>query len=158
MTSPAPLLQLVGGWSGTDRLWFDADQVANESQVTAVIRPTLGSRAVLHEYRWRIGDDVHHGSMMIVSTDSGHEVALADTFHTGGTIMRLAPSPDPDPEALVDVLGSYGGDGEQWGWRVVVHHLDDDHVEITSWNIAPDGQASRAVLSQLVRVADDAVV
>jgi len=155
MTAPAPLLQLAGSWSGTDQLWFEADQLANESEITAVMRPTLGGRALLHEYRWRFGDEEHHGSMLIVPTDPGHEVALADTFHTGGSIMRLVPSPDPDPEASVDVLGSYGGDGEQWGWRIVLHQLDDDHVELTSWNIAPDGQASRAVLSQLVRVADE---
>ncbi len=160
MTESAPLLQLVGGWSGTDRLCLEADQLANESDITAVMRSTLGGRALWYEYRWSFGGEEHHGTMLIVPTDSGHEVAFADTFHTGGSIMRLVPSPDPDPEASVDVLGSYDGDGEQWGWRIVLHQLDDDHVELTSWNIAPDGQASRAVLSQLSREVDpdDAVL
>ncbi len=161
MTEPSSLQQLVGGWSGTDRLWFEPDQLANESEVAAVVRATLGGRALLHEYRWTFGGDEHHGSMLIVPTEAGHEVALADTFQTGGTIMHLRPSPDPDPTALVDVLGSYEGDGERWGWRIVLHQLDPDRVELTSWNITPDGRASRAVLSQLARVVDvayDAVI
>ncbi|MDQ2678917.1 MAG: DUF1579 domain-containing protein [Actinomycetota bacterium] len=156
MTASAGLLQLVGGWSGTDRLWFEPNQLANEGDLAAVIRPTLGGRALIDEYRWTFGDDVHHGSMLIVPTDAGHEIALVDTFHTGGSIMRLTPPPDPDPDAVVDALGSYDADGQTWGWRVVVHQSDHDRVELTSWNISPDGEAARAVLTQLAREVDPA--
>jgi len=156
MTAAADLLHLIGSWSGTDRLWFEPEQLANESAAAAIIRPTLGGRAVINEYRWTFGEDRHHGTMLIVPTEAGHEIALADSFHTGGAIMRLTPPPEPDPTAVVDALGGYGPDGEQWGWRVVVHQPERDHVEITAWNISPDGVAARAVLTQLSREIDPA--
>lgn len=158
MTDPTGLLHLVGSWSGTDQLWFEPDQLANECAVAAIIRPTLGGRGVIHEYRWSFGDDAHHGSMLIVPSGTGHEAALADTFHTGGGIMRLTPPEESDPDSVVDTIGSYDADGERWGWRVVVHQPDHDHLEVTSWNVAPDGQASRATLTQLTREVDPADV
>ena len=93
---------------------------------------------------------------MIVPTGTGHELALADTFHTGGGIMRLTPPAESDPDAVVDAIGSYDADGERWGWRVVVHQPDHDRIELTSRNVAPSGTASRAVLTQLTREVDPA--
>ena len=154
--SPTGLFTLAGHWSGTDRLWFTPDDLANEGAATAVIRPTLGGNGVISEYRWVMGDDEHHGVLLIVPVDGGHQLALADTFHTDGSIMSLQPSPEPDPAALADALGSYEGDGETWGWRVAVAHPEHDRIEITMWNISPAGDATRSVSTRLTRDVDPA--
>ena len=45
------LAKLVGEWSGMTKTWFEPDVLADESPMTGTIKPLLGGRFVMHEYR-----------------------------------------------------------------------------------------------------------
>jgi hypothetical protein len=164
--------RLAGDWSGTDRLWFRPEELANESPASVYARPTLGGQALVYEYGWSMGDDEHHGTLLVTPVDVGVEVAWIDTFHTSGTIMALTtaalgrsglgPVGDTGPDAATpafDVLGSYGGDGSYgdgvaWGWRMRLVLVDHEHLVLSHWNVTPEGEQLLAVLGEYERVID----
>ena len=169
---------LVGDWSGTSRLWFEPGEPANTSPAVLSVRPTLGGRGVILEYRWTMQaaeDDgevteaeEQLGTLVVTPVDDGHHLASIDTFGTGGTIMLLTSTAlaegalaDPPPAdvgadvtPLVQVLGSYHGDGEIWGWRMAITQIDHDNLVITSWNVEPTSEQQLAVVDSYTRQID----
>lgn len=154
---------LVGGWTGTDRVWFEPSTLANESAAAVVVRPTLGGRGVVIESRWTMGEDEQFTTLLLVAGADGVEGALVDTFHTGGGAMALAPVPAADRSSIVGEVegivlahaaGGYDGDGERWGWHVVLRSVDHDHLVVEAHNVSPGGEASLAVRSELTRAVD----
>jgi hypothetical protein len=168
MSDELPLHRLAGDWSGSDRLWFRPDELANESRTSVFARPTLGGRALVYEYGWTMGDEDQHGTLLVTPVDGGAQAAWIDTFHTGGTIMSLSsaalaasvlgPVSEPDLDAAVeplcDLLGSYDGDGVAWGWRMRLVLPDHDRLVVSQWNVSPEGEQLLAVLGQYERVID----
>lgn len=170
MSDELPLHRLVGDWSGTDRLWFQPDEVANESHSAVTARPTLGGRALVYEYRWSMDDEEHHGTLLVTPTADGVQASWIDTFGTNGTIMSLSTAAlalaglddveEPSGTGgapvspMFDVLGSYDGDGVAWGWRIRLLLPDHDHLVLSQWNITPGGEQQLAVLGEYERVID----
>jgi hypothetical protein len=150
----APWHSLVGHWSGHDRVWFEPSTIANECDASLVVRPTLGGRGMVLESTWSRGDDEQFTTLLLVAGESGHEGVLVDTFHTGGSPMALHPSPEPGGDLLVDVAGTYDGDGADWGWRVTLRQVDHDHLVIEAHNVSPEGDAALAVRTEHVRTID----
>ena len=52
---------------------------------------------------------------------------------------------------VVDVLGSYLGGGERWGWRTVLRCPTAEELVIEAFNVSPSGTEERAMLSRLTR-------
>lgn len=142
------LAQLAGDWAGASRLWFEADKLADESPVTGTIRPTLGGRFMLHEYRNTIGDKAVEG-LALIGYDLGagqFEIAWSDTFHYGTKIMLSLGQPAGSPTDC-NVLGSYGDGqgGPDWGWRTTIELRTPENLVLRHYNISPQGEEALAV-------------
>lgn len=142
------LAQMAGQWEGMTQVWFDPSQPpASETTQRGSIRPILGGRFLLHEYRTSIGDDAHEGVAIYgVHLDAdAFESAWVDSFHTGTNVMFSSAAASQAPR--FSALGSYG-DGPQgppWGWRTEIEQPDADTLVITMFNITPQGEEARAV-------------
>jgi hypothetical protein len=135
-----------GHWEGIARTWFEAGQLADESPMEGTIKPILGGRFMLHEYRGMIQEQPFDGIAIygfhLVSQT--FQCAWIDTFHMGSGIM-FSESGTGLP--AFNVLGHYGtgGDDKPWGWRTEIQQPSADELIITAFNIAPGGHEAKAV-------------
>lgn len=139
------LARMVGSWHGTARVWFERDELVDESPVRGTIRAALGGRFVIHEYHGAFGGQPIDGLAVIGRhlDAERHEIAWIDSFHTGSSILW---STGAGADGRLDVLGRYGGhDGSpSWGWRSTIEQPDDDTLILTAWNISPEGEEVKA--------------
>jgi hypothetical protein len=146
MTPQETIAALVGRWEGTYRLWLEPGQLRTEGPTTCIGRPVLGGRLVALDYEWTDVDGPQSGTMLLGCTDQGTwEMALADTWHTGSSIMLCTGAgagAGPGPSA--EVLGTYGPPEQPWGWRTRLEVVSADEVVITAWNVTPTGEAAKA--------------
>lgn len=148
------LARMAGEWEGMTQVWFEPTQPpVSETAQRGSIRPILGGRFLLHEYRTSFGDDVHEGVAIYgAHLDAGaYESAWVDSFHTGTNVMFSKATSEAQ---RFSVLGSYG-DGQQgppWGWRTEIDQPDDDTLVITMFNIEPQGEEAKAVETRYRRV------
>ena len=140
------LVQLEGNWEGITKVWFEKDQLADESPVEATMRPVLDGRFILHEYRGSLGGKPLTGIAMYgYSLNEGRfQSAWVDSFHNGTTIMFSDAKSDG---RQFSVVGSYStpGNSERWGWKTEIDMPDSDTVIITAYNITPQGEETKAV-------------
>jgi hypothetical protein len=82
--------------------------------------------------------------------DAGqYELAWIDSSHTGSAIMfSTGAASEPD---VIDVLGSYLGGGQRWGWRTRLTVLATGQLALDAFNISPDGVSMRAIESRFRR-------
>lgn len=148
------LAAMAGEWSGTFRLWFEADAPpACEAPQCGTLRSVLGGRFLLHEYTTRFQDEPIEGIALYgyhLSEDAW-ETAWAESFGTGTQLMFCT---GPGTDASLSVLGRYreNGDAPYWGWRTEIEQPSEDRLRIVMTNISPQGEAVRAVETDYRRV------
>ncbi|WP_026630510.1 DUF1579 domain-containing protein [Dyadobacter alkalitolerans] len=147
------LQSLIGTWKGTTKTWFEPGVVADESPMEGTIRPILGGRFVMHEYKGSLTDKPFEGIAIYGFDIQNNKLQSAwiDSFHMGTGIMLSSGAPQASG---FSVLGSYGGPEipEPWGWRTVIELLDNDNLIITAYNISPEGQEDKATETIYKRV------
>ena len=143
----ARLTPAVGSWAGTARLWLEPGTLAAEDAVTGEVTSVAAGRWVRHDYATRIDGTEHTGSALLGFhiDDRVWQVAWADTFHTGSSIMFFEGPLADDPGEPISVLGSYGGgDSDPWGWRTTFD-IAADRLVVRHFNITPWGEEALAV-------------
>jgi hypothetical protein len=145
--------QLVGGWTGTTKLWVEPDVLTDESPVQGSVQLILGGRFALYLYQGSVEGEPQHGMFMFGYNTAldRYESSWVDSWHNNTAIMFCVGNPI---ENGFSVLGSYPDPtgGPDWDWRTVVQLLDDDHLLITAYNIHPEGDEAKATETRLTRV------
>ncbi|RIK32413.1 MAG: hypothetical protein DCC56_00975 [Anaerolineae bacterium] len=146
------LSQLAGGWTGTSRVWFEPDKLADESAVAGSIQIVLEGRFALYLYQGTIQGEPQHGMFTFGynTTLNRYEASWVDSFHNNTAIMFCTGDAT---ENGFSVLGSYPdpSGGPDWGWRTQVELIDADHLVITAYNIHPEYGEAKATEARLTR-------
>lgn len=144
--------QLVGQWTGDNRLWFSPDDPAIESPTTATVGFISRDQFLEIRYSWRFEDQAQDGllALRLGEGDAPVDAFWLDSFHTGGGFMAFKRA--PDPSALVSVLGSYPApEGPDWGWRIALHADGPDAWRLVMYNIMPGEPEMLAVEARYER-------
>ncbi|AKT43488.1 DUF1579 domain-containing protein [Chondromyces crocatus] len=141
------LALMVGEWEGTTRVWFQPDEVADESPCRGTIRSALGGRFVVHEYEGAfqgkpLSGIAIHGAHL---DEARYETAWVDSMHNGTAIM-FSVGEAGSTSGDFRVLGSYGdGQGNRYGWRTEITVDGPDRLVITHFNVLPDGTEAKGM-------------
>ncbi|KAA6439365.1 DUF1579 domain-containing protein [Dyadobacter flavalbus] len=151
------LQAMTGDWEGNTKTWFEPGVIADESPMTASIRPILGGRFLLFQYQGSLDGTALEGSATIGYDleNEKFQVSWIDSFHMGTAIMHSEGS---SVEHGFSVLGSYGGPEipVPWGWRTVMQLVELDQLVVTAYNISPEGKEDKATETIFRRVKDTA--
>lgn len=146
------LHQLAGEWEGVSRVFFDESGTPqDESPTRGTIRPILGGRFMLHEYKGSYGDKPLEG-LALYGCDlatAQFQCAWIDSFHMSTGILF---SQEKTSDKLFDVLGSYAAGPERWGWRTEISLPNENTLIIKATNLTPGGEAAGGVETILQRV------
>ncbi len=147
----ARLALLAGDWSGTTTVWFEPGVVGDVSPVVGSIRSVLGGRFVVWDYAGSLGGKALAGVLTLGwhVDRRRYEASWIDSFHNGSAIMSCVGAAD---DSAISVLGHYGPEGGEWGWRTSLEFADTaDTLIIRAWNIAPGEPEALALESRLQR-------
>ncbi len=151
MSIPATLINLVGNWSGVNRLWLSPDDPMRMSDATADVSVVAQGRFLSIAYTWVEGKPQEGLILLGWQTTSGElQATWLDTWHNGDRMMPCQGHLADD--VRVAVQGTYPAPpGPDWGWQIAIEPGDQDSFRIVMDNILPDGMHVLAVEIALTR-------
>ncbi len=153
MSFPAQFAGLSGEWKGTKRVYLSG---ATGPEKSSPSRMTIAMAArgsfMLLDYTWKYEADAHKG-VLLLGYDDTQNVATAawgDSWHMSRKLLQCAGSIDGG--SVFNVRGSYEAPpGPDWGWRIALAIQDANSLDITMFNISPDGEEDLAVRAEFAR-------
>ena len=146
MSAPQILEQLMGNWSGSNRLWLDPNDAVRESEAKATVGLAAKGRFALVQYTWADAGQPQEGLLLIgVDEPAGQAQGLwIDSWHMGD--MWMICQGQIDAGGNLAITGSYAApSGPDWNWRIEIHSNATDAFELRMFNITPEGDAMLAV-------------
>jgi hypothetical protein len=155
-TSGSPhhfLARLVGGWTGTSKLWLEPDVLTDESPVQGSIQLVLDGRFALYLYQGSVEGEPQQGIFTFGynTLSDQYEASWMDSWHNNTSIMFCVGSAKENGFSVLGGFPDLNG-GPDWGWRTEVELVDADHLLITAYNISPEGDETKATEARLTRV------
>lgn len=153
-TRRATLTELVGRWSGDNRLWVLPGDPVRESPASARVESVGRGALACITYTWSYEGTPQEGTLMIRTDSDPDDAAVVwiDSWHTSNKFM-LFHGEEGKP-GLVAVRGSYAAPpGPDWGWRITIGADSADEFHVVMHNITPEGQEALAVETRYRRVA-----
>ena len=152
--SPHHLLaRLVGSWHGTTRTWLDPTAEPGEARTQGSIQLILEGRFAVYLYQTAVDGEPQHGMFTFGydTTTDEYQASWVDSFHNNTAIMFCTGRAT---EKGFSLQGNYPDPlgGPDWGWRSEVELADADQLNLTAYNISPEGAESMAVQTELRRV------
>ncbi len=141
------LAKLAGNWKGLAKVWFEPGEPVDTSKAEGTIRPVMGGKWMLFEYKGSFQGKPLEGLAILGFHNAlkRFEFAWIDSFHTYPGIMFSEGQRDVD---RFSALGSYAyvtPETEQhWGWRTEFELQNDNSLVVTAYNISPEGEESLA--------------
>lgn len=154
MSVRARIAELVGEWSGTNRLWLTPADPVRESETTASVALAARGAFATIRYTWADAGEPQDGVLLvrIAPEPSPLDMVWIDSWHTGGKFMEFRSEEDRD--GSMSALGSYAAPpGPDWGWRIVVAAEAETGIQITMYNVSPVGNETLAVEAKYIRLA-----
>jgi hypothetical protein len=154
MSARDMMIESVGEWSGSNRVWLSPGAPARESETSATIELAAGDGFALIKYAWQDEGTPQDGLLLVrIAPDaSPPDMVWIDSWHTGGKFMDFPGEEGPDDR--LSARGSYQAPpGPDWGWRVAISTEPNGTLRIQMDNITPDGQETLAVETLFTRVA-----
>jgi hypothetical protein len=147
---PPQLHVLTGQWQGTNRLWLDPAQTANESAATAVFQLVAQEKFATLHYTWADSDQPQSGVLLFGQHEQQVSAAWVDSWHMQDNMMQLTGISQPDGTMMVK--GSYAAPpGPDWSWQITLQPLPNDQFKLLMHNITPDGDQMLAVEALFAR-------
>jgi hypothetical protein len=147
------LAQLVGSWAGTTKTWIDPASEPSEARTQGSIQLILEGRFALYLYQSSVDGEPQHGMFTFGydTTLDQYEASWVDSFHNNTAIMYCVGQ---GSATGFTVVGNYPDPmgGPDWSWRTELELIDSDRLDITAYNVSPEGGESLAVKTVLSRI------
>jgi Protein of unknown function (DUF1579) len=147
MSVPKKLGELVGNWSGINRLWLSwhEDKTPKESDSTVTIEFAAKRKFININYTWIYEDETQEGQILLGHEKESDKIKAVwiDSFHMSDKFMINAGNVEND---VISIKGFYSvPENPDWGWRTVIDFADDKTFKIVMYNVTPEGEEEIAV-------------
>ena len=145
--------KLIGVWAGENLLhlsWLTPTDYQSLSELT--VATAVREKFLTFNYQWSHEDAPHEG-LLLVGFDAKQELVNAswiDSWHQSAKPLALSGA--IDESGAIDLRGNYEVPNHpDWGWRIVVKTADGA-LQMTMYNVSPEGTEDLAVRADYQRV------
>ncbi|MCI0338470.1 MAG: DUF1579 domain-containing protein [Acidobacteria bacterium] len=139
--------KLIGDWKGNNLLrtsWLTPPEHLSSSNLS--VAQVANGKFLTFTYTWS-HEDIAHEGLLVLAYNNEQNVATAawvDSWHMSSKIMPYRGT--IDQLGVIDLLGSYEAPpGPDWGWRIIIAPASGNDLQITMFNISPEGVEDLAV-------------
>jgi hypothetical protein len=147
------LAQLVGGWAGTTRTSLEPGGLPSHAKTQGSVQLILEGRFAIYLYQSASEAEAEHGMFIFGynTTLDQYEASWLDSLHNNTAIMHCVGG---HKENGFFVLGTYPATdgGPDWSWRTEVQLIDKDSLNLTAYNMSPEGGEAKAIETVLKRI------
>lgn len=143
----------IGVWAGENILrlsWLTPPEYKSAGELTAAT--AIKEKFLTITYQWSHEDTPHEG-LILIGFDAKQQTAnasWADSWHSNTAPILLKGTISDDQS--IDLRGTYQVPNHlDWGWRIVLAP-NDDALQMTMYNISPEGEENLAVQAAYKRV------
>jgi hypothetical protein len=153
MSALERLATSAGKWQGTNSLWLSPQSPVQESTSTLSLAAVANGKFIEVRYTWDYENQPQTG-ILLIGYEAERELVNAvwiDSWHMGEKFMHCQGIIKENGN--INVRGQYHAPpGPDWGWRIVIAPEAENALNLTMYNIAPEGEEALAVKAAYSRV------